>query len=187
MVFETQRLLVRELQPGDFPSFHEMQANPRVMQYTTGIPQSAETNRTQLKKCIDGYTDPEQGCLVWAVVRKPDGPFVGTCAVVKNEQSENELGYRFLEQHWGRGYGREVLAGLIDYWLLQRAGGSLVAHVDRRNVASVRILETSALVSVAPRVDERGGPVLRFELTQSQYRALRAGGGESPGDSRRDP
>jgi RimJ/RimL family protein N-acetyltransferase len=49
MIFETARLRVRELISGDFEPFHEMQADPEVMRYTTGCPQSVEANRIQLQ------------------------------------------------------------------------------------------------------------------------------------------
>ena len=34
MVFQTKRLLIRQLKVSDIKPFHEMQANPNVMKYT---------------------------------------------------------------------------------------------------------------------------------------------------------
>ena len=142
-LFATSRLRVRHLQPEDFEPFHEMQGNQRVMQYTTGVAATAEEDRADLQRVIGYYNDPNNTFWVWAIESIPGGEFVGTCALIRNPQGENEIGYRLLERFWGNGYGREITDGLIDYALGERQLDHLVAYVNCENLASVRILEQS--------------------------------------------
>lgn len=111
------------------------------MRHVGGKAMSLEENREDLKRVMDAYTTPENGFWVWAVLRKPDGIFLGTCALVVNEDGENEIGFRFQEKHWGRGYGRDVSRSLLRYGLEKMKLKSIVAYVDKENTASVKILE----------------------------------------------
>jgi [ribosomal protein S5]-alanine N-acetyltransferase len=142
-LFQTSRLSVRLLRAEDFEPFHEMQSNPEVMRYTTGRPLSKEENRQELARLIQRYAEPGNDFWVWAVIRKEDGAFAGTCALICNEQGEREIGYRFLQKYWGQGYGLEITQGLIDYAFGPGGVECLVAYVYKDNAASVSILERS--------------------------------------------
>jgi RimJ/RimL family protein N-acetyltransferase len=96
-VFETNRLRIRHLLESDFDAFHEMQSDAEVMRYTTGSSLDEVENRRQLKMCIECYAKPENDFWVWAITRKVDGQFVGTCAITPNDQRA-EIGYRLLRK-----------------------------------------------------------------------------------------
>ncbi len=162
MIFQTTRLKIRKLCPADFPPFHEMHANPNVMRYTTGRPLSKKESRQSLKKCIASYSKPGNDFWVWAVERKSDGTFLGTSAIVEN----NEIGYRFLEKYWGNGYGQELTDGLVKYALEEMCKSQLIAYADTENVASVKILERSRLKFVKECPGESGKGVDRFYKLQ---------------------
>lgn len=146
-IFETNRLLVRQLSQTDLPGFQAMQGNAQVMQYTTGIPLPPEESARELEKIITLYALPGNETWIWAVVTKV-GDFVGTCALFKNEWQENEIAYRLLEMHWGYGYGQEIANGLIDYCLNIVGLETVVAQAVQANWASVKILEQSRLTFV---------------------------------------
>jgi [ribosomal protein S5]-alanine N-acetyltransferase len=147
-LFQTARLSVRPLQPDDFGPFHEMQSNLRVMRYTSGRAMSEEENRQELARLIKRYAEPGNDFWVWAVIRKADGAFAGTCALICNEQGEHEIGYRFIERYWGQGYGLEITEGLIDYAFGPVGLERLVAYVYTDNTPSVSILERSRFLLV---------------------------------------
>ena len=122
-----------------------MQADDEVMRFTTGAGLSDVENRKQLDGCIRAYSKPDNDFWVWAVVNKPDREFVGTCAVVRNDQSQDEIGYRLLRRHWGCGFGQEICDALIDYIIQNMGLKQIYAFVDERNVASMKILNRSKL------------------------------------------
>lgn len=141
-IFETERLLVRPLRPDDFPAFYDLQRNPNVLRYTGNPVQSEAENKARFDEIIGFYSKPGNRFWVWAVERKSDGIFLGTCALV-NEG--NELGYRLREEFWGNGYGQEVANGLVDHALDIMGLTTIFAEADKDNIASVKILGRTKL------------------------------------------
>ena len=160
-VFETERLLVRNLIIEDLDGFHEMQSDPLVMRYVMGKPCDRQQNEAELKRCIECYDQPDNDFWIWAIVEKATGAFVGTCAVVPDTtrpERNPEIGFRFIRASWGKGFGKESADGLIQYCIEERQVPALIAYVDTRNVASVKILESSRLTFIEDGVDVNGDP-----------------------------
>ena len=145
MLFETERLYIRQLESTDIDPFFEMQGNPNVLKYVSTPPDTRDSCVQQLVDLRAAYHQAKPHLLVWAVIRKSDEAFVGTAALVHYENGDNEIGYRFLERHWGNGYGAEVANGLIDYGMDTLKLANIVAYVDKNNFASVKILDRSVL------------------------------------------
>jgi len=124
----------------DLERFHKMQSNPKVMQYVTGMTKSYDEHKAELERLIKKYAQLNNDFRIYAIERIVDGEFIGTCALVKDEEGDDEIGYRFIEDYWGNGYGYEVCKGLISYCKTQDFM-SLTAYVVDVNVASAKILE----------------------------------------------
>ena len=58
---------------------------------------------------------------------------------------EVEVGYRFLEEHWGHGYATESAQASIDFGLDELGLERIVAVALESNVASRRVLEKCGL------------------------------------------
>jgi RimJ/RimL family protein N-acetyltransferase len=161
MIFETERLLVRKLVLDDLEPFHLMQSNPKVMQFVTGDVKSLQEHELELKELIAKYKMPNNNFWIYAIDRKSDGEFIGTCAIV---DEVNELGYRFLEQFWGFGYGREICNGLIKH--CKEIGLKLLtAYVVDENIASAKIIESNDFKVVKKFVsDDLKLPETKYEL-----------------------
>ncbi|MFN3192020.1 MAG: GNAT family N-acetyltransferase [Aureliella sp.] len=160
VVFETSRLSVRPLLDSDIADFHEMQSDDEVMRYTTGSGFDEAENHRQLHDCISKYSEPQNEFWVWAISRKKDAQFVGTCAIVPNE-GKPEIGYRLLRRFFGNGFGREICDGLVEFGIRKQKLTELVAYVDVRNIASVKILDQSRLDFVQE-IENKDGVVDRF-------------------------
>ena len=139
MIFETERLIVRKLVLEDLNSFHEMQSNPNVMQYATGEVKSLQAHEIELNELISKYILPNNDFWIYAIERKSDKNFIGTLALVKDE-GEDEIGYRFLEKYWSRGYATEICGGLIKYCKSIKMK-KIIGYVVDKNIASAKILE----------------------------------------------
>ncbi len=139
VVFETERFKVRKLVLQDFNAFHEMHNNLQVMQYVRGKAMTYEENKKELPMLIEKYQDPNNDFWIYAIERKEDGNFVGTVALVKDEQEEDEIGYRLLEKYWKKGYGFEIAEGLVSY-CREIGKTQLIANVVHKNEASTKII-----------------------------------------------
>ena len=137
MIFETKRLRVRKLTKLDIKDFHKMQSNIEVMLYITGKEATFEESVEKLNEWISRY-DAKVMEWPYAVELKSKGHFVGICGIIEN----NEIGYRFLESFWNKGYGTELVEGLIQF---SRKLGlkNLIAEVIIENKGSYKILKNA--------------------------------------------
>ena len=164
MIFETNRFYVRKLRIADFDAFHEMQSNINVMQYVRGSAMTFEENKEELPKLIDLYSKPKNDFWIYAIERKEDTTFVGTVALVKDNNENDEIGYRFLEKFWGSGYGFEIAEGLVNYCKVI-GKSKIIACAAIKNVASTRIIERLGFEFVSDFVsDDLNIPERKFIL-----------------------
>lgn len=155
LIFETENFRVRRLKAADLEAFHEMQGNEDVMRFVRGKAMTFDEDKKELQKLITSYDDPENDFWIFAVELKEPAIFVGTVALVKSEahgvvtnvdrlilnikDDQCEIGYRLLQKYWGKGYAKEIAAGLIAY--ARKIGfKSLIACAAEENIASLKIL-----------------------------------------------
>lgn len=163
MIFETERLIVRKLILEDLRAFHEMQSNPKVMQYATGDVKSLLEHERELKILIEKYAEPNNDFWIYTIERKEDTAFVGTVALVKDGK-DDEIGYRFLEKYWKKGYATEICDGLIKY-CKQVGMKKIIGYVVDVNIASAKVLEKFHFKEIKKFVSEDIGlPETKYEL-----------------------
>jgi RimJ/RimL family protein N-acetyltransferase len=146
MIFETKRLRVRKLNFSDINDFHKMQSDIEVMRYITGKAATYEESVKKLRSWICRYSTKKYE-WPFAIELKENDNFIGICGIIE----DNEIGFRFSHEHWGKGYGTEVLEGIIVY---SRNLGlkSLIAEVIIDNEGSFKILKRSGFIIKAQRI-----------------------------------
>ena len=147
MIFETERLVVRKLKNSDINPFHQMQSNINVMRYTDSPPKNIEENKTDLQNVISLYDKERNDFWVYAVERKKDKQLIGTIALLKDADNNDEIGYRYLEKYWNNGYAYETLLGMIQFAKTKNIT-ELVAEVIVKNEASEYLLKKAGFTFV---------------------------------------
>lgn len=137
-IFKTDRLEVRHLVLSDIDHFIDLQSNPKVMHFVGSPAMSGQECEEDLQKLIRLYTEPGNGFHIWGVYFNTE--LIGTCALIQNEKG-NEIGYRFREKFWKKGFGSELTAGLIDFVFTKLQLKDLWAEVDVENIGSVKIMD----------------------------------------------
>lgn len=168
MLFETERLYARELNAGDLPLFIEMQSSEAVMRYITGRPKTEEESIRELERIVHSYQSANREFLVMAVVKKEDHKWMGTCAAIHNDDGEHEIGYRLMEEYWGRGYGKEIVGGLAEFAFHSLNLEQIVAHVNKGNSASARILEQQNFDFIREYVESDTGDAVMYYQRSNQ-------------------
>ncbi|UOB17217.1 GNAT family N-acetyltransferase [Abyssalbus ytuae] len=143
MIFTTQRLSVRKLEKNDLDLFHKLQSDHHIMRYVGGKTFSLEENRKDLDKIVKFYSKPSNNFWVWAITLKENNLLIGTCVLIKNDKGENEIGYRLLKEYWGKGIGKEITNGLIKYSFEVLRLKEIIAYVDKKNAASIKIIDAT--------------------------------------------
>lgn len=140
LLFETQRLITRPLNEEDLTSFYDMQSNPNVMRHIKPT-MNLEESQQELQRFIRYYQDDTIDFNIWAVVHKDPIQWIGICGVYQNDQLEQEIAYRLRERYWGKGFGKEIAGGLIQYCFKKSSRGALTAYARIGNTGSIKILE----------------------------------------------
>ena len=168
LIIETPRLILRELVLSDAVAMFELDGNPAVMQYLGGkTTQSADQMIPIIENVRQQYA--EKGIGRYAVILKETGEFVGWSGIKFVTEPENnfvnfyDLGYRFIERYWGKGYGYEAALPWIDYAFNVMKIDRLNADAHIQNVGSNRILQKLGFTFVN-KYEYEGYPFNWYEL-----------------------
>lgn len=139
MVLETERLFLREFKLDDAQSLFELNADPKVLEYTGDFPFSTIEESENFIKTYNSYDISGYGR--WAVIRKSDKQFLGWCGLKYHPvQKHTDLGFRFFRTFWNQGFASESSRGVIEYAFTDLGLDNLVARVEARNKSSVAVL-----------------------------------------------
>jgi ribosomal-protein-alanine N-acetyltransferase len=138
----TDRLLIRPLSPGDLEPFHEVFGDPEVMsRIPSGVSRDVEHSAERLAWLIDHHD--KHGFSLWAVEELETGEMIGDCGLVlvEGKGTEVELAYHLARSRWGRGYGGEAAAAVVDYGLGELGLDEIIAIAEQDHFVSRRVME----------------------------------------------
>jgi len=143
---ETKRLLLRELLPSDDRGMFELDSNPEVHRFLGNKPvKNIEESRVYIENVRQQYLD--NGIGRWAVILKETNEFIGWSGLklikdsVNDHQNFHEIGYRFIQKHWGKGYATEAALAFIDYGFNDLKIDVIYAYADKGHPGSRNVLE----------------------------------------------
>lgn len=171
---ETERLLLREILPSDARAMLDLDSNPNVLQYI-GI--QPITDLEECKKTIRFIRDQYErnGIGRWAVVLKDTMECIGWSGLkfvdemsINSQRNFYDLGYRYIEKYWGKGYGFEAANAVLHYGFESLNLPKISAFLDSQNKASRRILEKCGLQFIES-FDYEGTPHDWMEIEQKAF------------------
>jgi len=141
IIVETPRLILRHFDVADAGPLQQVFADADVMHFGPGV-QTPEWVAKWLRAWIDRRY-ATWGFGMWAVVEKSSGAVIGYCGLTQFNNrcapEDVELGYRLARVHWGRGYATEAAAAARDHAFGALALPRIIAMIDPRNTASLRV------------------------------------------------
>ena len=140
-IFETERLVVRELALSDMDALFELYSYEGMTDYMEGLYPYEEEYEYQKAYIANMYRFFGYG--MWLVFEKETGKLVGRAGVEHREELEGELelGYAIGTPWQGRGYATEVCAGIMQYVRDELGFEEICSLVEPENKASVHLLE----------------------------------------------
>lgn len=142
VLFSTERLLFREFTLADAPLILSLNSNPAVTRYLHELPTNsiADATRVIKERILPQYH--LQGYGRWAVIRKEDNAFIGWCGLkYRQECNETDLGYRFLQQYWGKRYATEAAKACLERGFQEYGLSEITARAHIENLASLKVIE----------------------------------------------
>lgn len=173
IVIETERLLLRELLPSDEEGMFLLDSNPNVHEFLGQNPVvSLDESREYIATIRKQYI--KNGIGRYAVILKETAVFIGWCGIKFITEPENghvnfhELGYRFIEDYWGKGYGYESAKAWLDYGFNTMNIKTMYASANIQNSGSRNILEK---IGMHPKNEFEWNsiPCLWYEIDKKDY------------------
>lgn len=115
MIFETDRLYLREMTEEDFGGLCKMLKDDEVMYAYNGAFSNSEVQEW-LDRQLARYE--KYGFGLWAVILKESGEMIGQCGLTMQPWKEEEVlevGYLFERSHWHKGYATEAAMACKQY------------------------------------------------------------------------
>ena len=164
IVLQSSRLYFREFTADDIQLLFDLNSNPNVIKYvhepepTIEIASNALHNIILPQYKLYGYGR-------WAVYLNSNDEFIGWCGLKYiQDADEIDLGYRFKEKFWGKGYGYEAAKATLDY-------GFNILHLDKifaralpKNIASLKIMEKCGMNFIDDVIDDDGLLVKKYKI-----------------------
>jgi RimJ/RimL family protein N-acetyltransferase len=82
-IVETERLILREFQPEDYPELSPILANPNVMKFSVSDRLSVAQTQEKIESFINSYR--QHGFGKWAVFLKQKKQIIGYCGIAIEE------------------------------------------------------------------------------------------------------
>lgn len=147
-VLETARLALREFAFEDAAFILELLNEPGFVRYIgdKGVRTLADARNYLQLGPIDSYQ--RNGFGLYAACLRNDAAAVplGMCGLVNREGLQDpDVGFAFLQRHWGRGYAVESAAAVLDYGTRTLKLPRIVAITSLDNWGSIKVLEKIGL------------------------------------------
>jgi len=136
IMFETERLIIRETCSEDFENLKAVISDPINMKYYPKPYDDNGVNRW-LNWCINSYK--ENGFGLWALILKENGDYIGDCGIsLQNIDGEivPEVGYHLNYKYHHKGYIYEACQAVIEFGFTKLGFNKLYSYMTSENIPS---------------------------------------------------
>lgn len=145
LTLETERLILRPLELSDTDGFFAINDNPNVSKYLRIPLKSKIETEVYIQKIINEYH--QNGIGRFAVVLKENNKLIGFSGLKLRANAENgyenvyDLGYRFAEEHWHKGFATEAALAWLAYGFDEMKLPIIHACAVTDNIGSNKVLQ----------------------------------------------
>jgi ribosomal-protein-alanine N-acetyltransferase len=143
---ETERLIGRRIESGDFKLLCQLLQNPQVAATLGGVRTDEEVR--EFLAAHQAHWE-RLGFGRWMWHSKADGRFVGRVGLYTQNvdgRDEVEVGYALLPEFWGQGLATEMARLSVDIGFSQLGLPEIISFTMPTNLASQRVMEKCGLV-----------------------------------------
>ncbi|MCF0061259.1 GNAT family N-acetyltransferase [Dyadobacter chenwenxiniae] len=147
----TENFVLTKMTAADGDKYFRLSNNDNVMKFVTGHALDRQESDKMLQTFLTEYgNDTFLGRYL--IEGRSSGELIGT-AKLDMDGSGVEIGYRIMEEHWGKGIATEIARGLISFARQTLNAKQVIAYVNVDNAASIRVLEKAGMVN-AERIED---------------------------------
>jgi ribosomal-protein-alanine N-acetyltransferase len=167
-IFETDRIIVRELCLDDFYDLHKLCSDAEVMKYVGDLkPYNEQQTRQSILKSLRSYHI--HGFGGWALISKESQNFIGYGGFeFVPERAMPEVFYIFAADYWGKGFASEFAMKAVEYGSAELKMKQIGASFDPNNQASMKVASKAGLCYSHRGRDQFNLPTIYYTLTPAQ-------------------
>jgi RimJ/RimL family protein N-acetyltransferase len=165
--FETERLLLRPHQPGDYDNCRALWTDTQVTRFIGGRPSTEEEAWARFLRFFGLWA--VLGFGYWVVIEKATGAYVGEVGFGDFHREmepplgpDPEMGWVLFPGFQGKGYASEAVAGGLAWLEAQRGPCRTTCMIDEDNLPSQKVAARAGYREFA-RVDFKGKPVVLYQ------------------------
>ena len=173
---ETERLILREIQPDDADGIFELDSNAIVHKYLGNNPiHTLDEAKSIVKFIIEQYH--QRGIGRFAAIEKSTGNFIGWSGLKFNTGDKEvlgekrdfyDIGYRLIPKYWGNGYATESAIAALEFGFKKLKLPVIYGAAEIGNIASNRVLKKIGLHYTEQFLYE-GEMINWYELNKDDY------------------
>ena len=145
----SKRLLLREITWDDLENIHKLESIFEVNEFNTiGRPKNIYETRQNIRTFIEAKEKSPQDKYGWSITTLDNNEFIGIAGMnLSNDRFRiGEIFYKFLPNHWGKGFATEVSNKLIAFGFDNLKLHRLEASFATCNIRSKRVLEKCGMI-----------------------------------------
>lgn len=137
-LFETERLILRQIEDDDANAIMALRSNPEVNKY---IDRPSDITMENVKEFIEAIKKGES--LYRVIILKENYQLIGTVCLwqFSFETGSAEIGYELLPQFSGKGYMQEAVSKVIEFGFNQLELQKIDAFTTQDNERSIKLLD----------------------------------------------
>ena len=148
---ETERLIIRDPEWSDFPSWHKLMSDAKTMYFLDDLrTYSEEDSRQNLSIAISEIFKSNRKKYFFAIEKRDSGEFIGSIGyTVLDDTPLGEIvgaGYFILPEYHGNGYTPEALRELLRFAFEENGVYRLETGCFVENHPSERVMQKSGLI-----------------------------------------
>lgn len=158
-IFETERLIFRELQESDFDDLKKI------------IPvHEDDFTKRWLNWCLSSYQ--KEGFGLWAVIYKSTGELIANCGISMqpiDDEWRKEIGYHIRKDYHHMGLGKEAARGIRDYFFSHYQDNEIYSYMDDDNIASYKTAEANGMKYIKNFISKDGKNCRIYKITREEW------------------
>lgn len=167
-MIETERLILRKAELTDAPFFYELNSNPLVIKYTGDSAFKDLQGAENIVHFLQSQYD-KNGYARLTVIEKSLQLPIGWCGLKFHEDTnETDIGYRFMQKYWNKGYATESAKACLEYGFNKLNLNRIVGNAMKENPASIAVFKKLGMTYFADELlhDE---PAVIYEIKKEQF------------------
>jgi [ribosomal protein S5]-alanine N-acetyltransferase len=143
----TERLILREFKPDDWPAVFAYASDPEVVRFMRWGPSSPEEVQSFLAQVVEWQQAAPRTNYCLAAVLTDSQRLIGGVGIhiVPSDEAQSYVGYCFHRDEWGKSLATESCRALLRFGFQELNLHRIIASCDSQNIASARVLEKSGM------------------------------------------